>query len=302
MWFKNLSFFALEGKSSFEATTLGEALAAQPLRQPGPLELECFGFESPYGPDATFVQAVDGGLGLRLGQAARLLPGGVVAEYIQQRMDEIKHKEGRMVGKKERARIKDEVIAELLPRAFIVNSFVDAYVDTKAGWVLVDSASRKRAETLCSEVRKATGSLPLAKPAEALSLQTLLSGFIDQPDSLPDGFTLGDEIELKHPEDGAVARCRKMSLDGEEIQKHRESGKLVTQLALDFDERLSFVVTDTGCLKKLKFFDVVREQLDSSSDQSRAAQQDAEFALLQVELRNMLPRLLKACPLVQGES
>jgi recombination associated protein RdgC len=71
------------------------------------------------------------------------------------------------------------------------------------------------------------------------------------------------------------------------------AGKLPTRLALTFDDRVSFVLTEKTEIKRLQFLDVVREQLDDKETDAQALF-DAGFALMTGELRLLLPALVEA--------
>ena len=62
------------------------------------------------------------------------------------------------------------------------------------------------------------------------------------------------------------------------------------QLGLIFDDRMSFVLGEDLVLRKLKFLDVVLDEL-GDSQQDAAAEMDARFALLTLELERLLAKL-----------
>ena len=90
--------------------------------------------------------------------------------------------------------------------------------------------------------------------------------------------------------DAQVARCRRQDLDAEEIKEHLRNGKQVFQLGLVFDERMSFVLGEDLIVRKLKFLDVVLDEM-GDSHQDAAAEADANFALLTLELERLLAKL-----------
>src|SRR3546814_11360744 len=80
---------------------------------------------------------------------------------------------------------------------------------------------------------------------------------------LPDGFSLGEECELKDAaEHGAEVKCQNQELQSDELAKHLESGKQVTKLALVLDDHVSFVLGEDLIIPTLKFLDRVVDQLE----------------------------------------
>lgn len=72
---------------------------------------------------------------------------------------------------------------------------------------------------------------------------------------------------------------------------HIRLGKMPTKLALTWNDRVSFVLTEGLALKKLAFLDVCFE--DSKSD-TAADQFDADVAISTGELSKLIPDLLEA--------
>jgi recombination associated protein RdgC len=110
--------------------------------------------------------------------------------------------------------------------------------------------------------------------------------------NLPAGLALGDECELRDPATatGAIARCRRQDLDAEEVKEHLRNGKQVFLLGLTFDDRISFVLGEDLVIRKLKFLDVVMDELGDSQADAHA-EMDASFALLTLELARLLAKL-----------
>ena len=67
-----------------------------------------------------------------------------------------------------------------------------------------------------------------------------------------------------------------------------------TRLALTFDDRISFVLTEKLEIKRIDFLDVVKEKLDEQGAEDARALFDAGFALMTGELGRLLPALLEA--------
>ncbi len=292
MLFRNLTLFRFPESTAKALETLEKDLDAQRLRECGPLELETRGFVSPFGRNREELMHQIGAFTLlAVGSEHRLLPSSVVNEELAQKIAKIAEKEGRRPGGKERKRLKEEVVSELLPRAFVRPSRLSAYLDAAQGWFVIDSASRKAAEDAVSQVREALGRFPATPMAPEESPRALLTDWLTTG-KLPAGLVLGDEVELRDPaEAGAVVRCRRQDLESDEVREHLKSGKQVFQLGLEYDDRMSFVLGEDLVVRKLRFLDVVLDQLDKDNMESFEAELDANFALMTLELKSLFERL-----------
>ncbi|MDO1528890.1 recombination-associated protein RdgC [Fulvimonas sp. R45] len=293
MFFRNLTLFRFSPAVAADLARLEEALGEHRLRPCGPLEMFTKGFVPPIGrgEDAALTHAVKHCTWLAVGGEDKLLPAAVVNDELQRKVRKIAEEEGRKVGGRERKRLKEDLLTELLPRAFVRSSRLSAYVDTKHGWLVLDTSSRKSAENALTQIREALGSFPAVPLAPEEGPRVLMTDWLANG-NLPAGLALGDECELRDPASatGAIARCRRQDLDAEEVKEHLRNGKQVFQLGLVFDDRISFVLGEDLVLRKLKFLDVVMDELGDSHEDA-SAEADASFALLTLELERLLAKL-----------
>jgi len=303
MFFRNLSLFRFPLTLVKALSDLDGALADCVLKPVGPLEAGSRGFVPPFGGDSeALVHGVGAARWLTLGSEDRLLPSTVVNAELEKRLAAQEAKDGRKPGSKTRRRIKEDLVHELLPRAFVRPSRLDGMLDLKHGVLAVDTSSRKAAENFASELRRALGSFPALPLNAEVSPRALLTGWI-AGEPLPPGFALGDECELKDPVDGgAVLKCQRQELLSDEIAKHLESGKQVSRLALVFEDHLSFVLGEDLVLRKLKFLDGAVDQLENTERDSLAAELDARFALMSAELARLFVALEQALQFSRAEA
>jgi recombination associated protein RdgC len=302
MFFRNLTFFRfpVSQKKTFDG--LDEALTEAQLKPVGPLEPMSRGFVSPFGRDEPVLShRIGQAIWLTLGGEDRILPAAVINDALGKKIAAIEGKEGRKLGGRARKRLKEDLVHELLPKAFVKPMRLNASLDLKHGVVAVDTSSRKSAEAFVSELRHALGSFPALPLNAEVSARAVLTGWI-AGEKLPEGLTLGDECELKDPVDGgAVVRCQRQELLGDEIRQHLDAGKQVSRLALTLDEHLGFVLGEDLVVRKLKFLDGAVDSLESTERNSLNAELDARFALFSGELSRMFAVLEKALRLSRPE-
>ena len=300
MFFRNLTLFRFP--TSLDLSDLETQLAECALKPVGPLELSSRGFVPPFGQHGDALShGIHDALWLTVGGEDKLLPGAVVNDLLQKKLAAIEEKEGRKPGGRTRKRLKDELVTELLPRAFVRPVRSDALLDTTLGVIAIDTSSRKNAESVVSEIRRALGSFPALPVNAETAPRAILTGWI-AGDALPDGLSLGDECELRDPSDsGAVVKIQRMELVGDEINKHLEAGKQVTRLALVLDDHVSFVLGEDLVVRKFKLLDGAVDQLESTDRDDIAAELDARFALMAGEFRRLFNVLEKAFKLSKAE-
>lgn len=294
MWFRNLQLYRLIEDFGYSAESLHDALGQRCFKPCAGLDTHSMGWVAPAGRDsAQLVHAGNGRLMVCLRREDRLLPASVVREHVEEKAEAIAHAESRPVGRKEKQQIKDEVIVDLLPRAFTRSSHQYAYIDPEGGWVVVDSGTAKKAEEMLSVLRETLGSLRLKPLAVDRAPASVLTAWLEgEP---PTGFVLGDECELKEPVDkGGVMRGRRMDLASAEVRSHLDAGMQVSKLAVDWQERIGCILCDDLGIRRLRFLDLVMEEAADVDADDALARFDADFVLMGMELARFIPAVIEA--------
>lgn len=294
MWFKNLAVYRFTEPFELKAEELEQKLQQQPFRACGSHDEFSFGWTAPLGRAADALVHANNGFFMLCGKKEeKVIPGSVINEMLQERISEIEEREARKLPAKERNRLKDELIFELLPRAFSFSKKTYAYIDSQGGWLVVDAASAKKAEDLLSQLRKCLGSLPVVPMTAAAKPAGVMTQWLTDNAS-PKDILIEDECELRSPEEeGAIIRCKRHDLALPEIKNHLDSGKQVIKLAMSWAERLSFVLDENLAVKRLKFLDLIQEQAPDIEAFDETEQFDADFSIMTAELAQFLPRLLE---------
>jgi recombination associated protein RdgC len=300
MFFRNLTLFRFP--TSLDLNELEPRLSECALKPVGALELSSRGFISPFGRDGEAMShRIADAIWLSMGSEEKLLPGAIVNDLLARRLEEIERKEGRKPGGRARKRLKEDLVHELLPRAFVRPGRTDALLDLGHGLCIIDSSSRKAAENVVSEIRHALGSFPALPVNAEVAPRSILTGWI-AGEPLPEGLSIGDECELKDAADkGAVVKCQRQELQSDEIAKHLEAGKQVTKLALTLDDHVSFVLGEDLVVRKFKLLDGAVDALESTERDDVRAEMDARFALMAAEAKRLFSVLEPALKISRAD-
>lgn len=293
MWFKNLRFYRLLSDPGLSPEQLDEKMDEFRHRPCGSLEPATFGWVPPLGRHGRMLtHAVDGRVMVCARKEEKILPPSLVRERLGEQVAELEEAEHRRVGRKERERLREELMHDLLPKALTRSNLTYAYIDARGGWIVVDAASAKRAEELLSLLRNSIGSLPVRPVTVTQPPEAIMTGWL-AGESVPEGFEIGGECELRDPADDAVVRCRHQNLFGEEIETHLQAGKRVAKLALEWREQITFVLDTDVVLRRVRFDDELQgESVDASEDE--LSRFDTDLALMARELDRLLAELLEA--------
>jgi recombination associated protein RdgC len=293
MWFKNLRVFRLTQTWTQTAEDLHKNLEAFQFHPCGGSDVFRYGFTSPLGKESDqLVHATNGRLMICVKRQEKILPSGVIKEQLEEKVAAIEASEQRKLGRKEKQGLKDELIFSLLPKAFTRSRLDFAYIDPKENWIIVNSASAKRAEDVLSKLREALGSLPCIPltskhlPAQIMT-RWLREARIDGP------FEAGDECELVASKDGRVIRCKKQDLSASEIRNHLDLGMQVSKLALIWKESVEFILDDQLAIKRLKFDGSITDPENERTPETKAEQFDLDFSIMSLEVDALLKQLVK---------
>ena len=295
MWFKNLALYRFTEPFTLDVTELEEKLKDKQFRPCTSHDEFSMGWTSPIGNGAEqLVHASNGFMMLCLKKEEKVIPAAVINEMLQEKVAEKEEQEVRKLSRKERTALKDELIFELLPRAFSFSKKTYAYIDPKGGWIVADAATAKKAEDLLSYLRKCLGSLPVV-PINTIDQPVItMTKWLTDNKTVPNDLVVEDECELRSPEeDGSIIRCKRHNLGLPEIINHLDTGKQVIKLAVNWTDRLSFIIDENLAIKRLKFLDLIQDQVSDTEADDAAAQFDVDFSIMSLELANFLPRLIE---------
>ncbi len=295
MWFKNLYLFKFEKDFSLNAQQLHDELSKKPFAPCSATQRESMGWVAPLGNNtSSLTHAANNYILLTMARQERLLPAAVIKETLQEKVEDIEAQDSRKVSAREKKELREDIEHELLPRAFTRTQKIDAWIDPKNGWLILNTPSAPRAEVFTKLLRKTLGSLPVTLPESEVSPATAMTQWLSSHKP-PSPFVLGYECELKNQgEDKGSVSFKQHDLTLDEVQTTLNAGKYAAKLALEWDEKISFVLSEDLQIKKLKFLDVLEEQLKDNDPQTHEEHLDIEFSLMTGEVAGLLNDLMKA--------
>ncbi|MBK6293296.1 MAG: recombination-associated protein RdgC [Rhodoferax sp.] len=289
--FKNMIVYRLAADWTATLAQVEASLDSARFAECGPSQERSLGWVEPRGEaHGPLVEAVGGQWVLKMMIETKAVPAAVLNRKVMDQVAHIEATTGRKPGKKEKRDIKEELKLTLLPMAFSKQVAVTVWIDPTARLLVLDAGSQARAdEVVTALVKSVDGFAPtllntVTSPAVAMS-EWLVT---QEP---PAGFSVDRECELKATDESkAVVRYARHPLDNDEVVAHVRGGKQASRLALTWDSRVSFMLSESLQLKKIAFLDVVMDSVGGRKNEGF----DTDVALTTGELRRLIPDLVAA--------
>jgi recombination associated protein RdgC len=293
MWFRNLQIFRLTPTWEFSSEQLTEALQRGLFQGCGATDRMARGWVPPRGNDGELVFAVGRQQLIALGVEQKLLPSSVVRQYADAKLKQIEVAQGYKPGRKQAQEVREQVELELLPRAFVKRGATLIWIDPVNRWLLVDSSSSARADEVIEQLKVSLGELPLTLLKTQLAPGTAMTQWLAAGEAMG-SFSIDRDCELQaSAEERAAVRYVRHSLDSDEVRSHIANGKTAKRLALTWNDRISFVLTEQLQIKRLAFLDILKEDAERQSENADDLFA-ANFTLMSGELAQLLTHLVEA--------
>jgi len=240
------------------------------------------------------VESVAGQWIMKLMIESKAVPGNVVRRKVDERIAEIEAATGRKPGKKEKRDLMDDALLSLLPHACARQSTVLVWMDLENRRLVLNAGSQGKADEVMSALMNVMGGLSVSLIQTVTSPQAAMTQWLlaPTPNDWPADLTVERETVLKSTgEDAASVRFTRHHLANDDVRKHVMEGKLPTQLALSWDGRVAFVLTETLQLKKVQYLDGVMDESGTDKTEDRF---DADVALSTGLLGPLIDSLIEA--------
>ncbi len=288
---KNIRFYRIHSDWPDSEEALHGVLENAAFKPCGTFNERSMGFEPPVeGAGDLLCRRLAGADLFRLRLQSRILPAAAVKEALAERLTQFSARTGRDPGRREKRELKEEVEADLLPKALLKSDRILAFYLRAEDVLAVATPSATNAERVLDTLRGAMGSLqavPLAckEPAGGLLHRIFLGDG-------PQAFGLGRECRMKDPSDPrSTVNWLDMDLADKTVRSHVVSGLTLDRLGFQFDGLLRCTLDQDLVVRKLKLEGI--EEADGLDDEDPLAQHDAEFTLLAGLVSRLLGTLKK---------
>lgn len=293
--FKNVTIYRIAPGWDATLESMEAALDAVRFVPCGASQDKSVGWAEPRGEEhGPLVESVAGQRILKLVIETKAVPGSVVKEKAQEAADHIEATTGRKPGKKETKELREDALQALLPQAFPRRGSVWVWFDLQRGLLVTDAGSQGKNDEVVTALVRAFDGLALTLLQTAMTPQTAMTQWLattEPENDWPEGFNVERECELKSAdEEKSAVKFTRHHLLTDEVRKHLTEGKLPTRLALSWEGRIGFTLTESMQLKKLAFLEGVFD--DRPNDDESGF--DTDVALATGELSKLIPALIGA--------
>lgn len=251
--FTNAIIYRLTALPPLDVAELG--IGQQEFVPTTPSQERSSGWSTPRGQEGgALIESVGGQWILRFETETGSVLGATLRKKVDDRCAQIEASTGRKPGKIERRELKEDIVHEMLPMAFPKRAVMNVWIDPVRGLLVLDTSSHARADSAVTALVKsldiAVAQLNTVQEPAAACAHWLHNA---KP---PADFAIGRELELKSTDESkAVVRYSKHALDTKEVADHIADGKRPTRLAMEWDDRVSFVLSADLTLRKIKFLE-----------------------------------------------
>ena len=291
MWFKQAKIFQLSSSIRFTPTSLIEKLEDFIFQNCLPSMPFASGWASPVDEeDAPLAQTMNGYTMICLQIEEKILPSIVIQAELAKKIKEIEAVENRKIGQKEKYRLKDDITAMLLPRAFSKLTKVYAYIDPKNHRLVLGTANAKKIEQFISTFKKTFGeninSLQIKK------LPVIMTSWLKHQ-NYSSAFSIEKSCVLQDANhQSRVIRCKDQDLFAGSIQSFIKDGCEIKQLALNWHDRIDFVLVDDLSLQSIRFKEEIIAQAEEMEAGTKQQQFNADFLIMTGTLDGLIQDLL----------
>ena len=282
LWFKNAIIYQLNNDTLLDKNAIEKAIKSVPFTPCGNIDTMKMGWVSPYNDNYhdDFIVDMQGHLLLRIKKETKLLPAPVIKQALLEKIDKQEQALSRKLTKNEKATLKDEVMIDLMPRAFSKYNHYWLWIDTINKRIILDTSSFKQAEDILAILRKELGVLALTPLSIEKPVEQIMTTWVKEKLNFAP-FILGDQAELKDPLEGnGIISCKNQDITSDEMMIHFDSGKWITKVKIIDERGVNFIVNNDLTLKRIKFDSSVLDENEDIGANEFDKKLEADFFIM----------------------
>lgn len=285
VWFKNAIIY--EFRSELDIEDLHEKLELSSFKPCTGSDLKSTGWVPPVEKEEYQLFHQTGNTYLLCAKTEeKILPSSVINDHLKAKISKFLRDNKQHPSKTDKQMLREQVLYELVPRAFSKFSTNYLYIDLDNRVVVVDASSTNKAETLLGLLRRDLGSLPLQLLLGDAPLPMVLTDWVKG--DIPKGFDLRSEAAFKEKLDKGFVACKDQDLQSESLSAVIED-MWVNKLSLAYKDALELTIKVDGSLSKLKFSDDVLFRTKDIEDAQH--QFETDFLIMHKELSSLIKDL-----------
>jgi len=281
MWFKQVQLLKLTVPVESSAPALAELLESLAFTPCLPMMPSSSGWVPPIDEEgAPLALGVNGCIMICLQLEEKILPASVVNHAMKERVKQIEASESRKVRSKEKMNLKEDITHTLLTRAFSKYTRLYAYLDTRNGWLVINTVSPGKTELFVNMLKKSLGEC--VEAFDVVKPSAIITHWLKNK-NYPQTISIEKSCVLRDPEkQNRVIRCQEQDLFDGSIQSLVKDGCEAIQMALCWYDRLNFVLADDFTLRSVRLAD--DDLIDTQDDLETKQQKFAADLVMMTEL------------------
>lgn len=291
MWFRNLHLYRLTKDFELNPEELATKLEEKRFQACGRQAEESLGWVSPIHRSKEYlVHAAGGCILICLRREQKVIPASAVKEALEERVNAIEEDTGRKVFSKEKQSLKEDILSQMLPKAFVRSTHIWAYIDTKRQYLIINAGSDNIADSLFELLVESIGSFGAVKLISEENPALILNQWLEN--GLPEGWELTGDYELKDPKDERVAKFKDNEAENLVLGDLLDDGYWVNKLGFRYRGQFRGVLQPDLVVKSLKFSDELLAENDDVDGEDELVKFDADYALMTRSLGDFIGELI----------
>jgi recombination associated protein RdgC len=264
---KNAIFYRLTGSFTLNTNEIEEAIKPSAFSPCSGQQLSSIGFTTIHPDSELMVLESGGNFLINTRKETKIIPPSAVNELLSERVKRIEKESGCSIKTKEKRELRDEIIIDMIPKAFSKFSEINLLIIPSAGLIVINTPSFSHAEDTLNLLRNSLGSLLIIAPKTQKSPGSTITTCLQDGSTINiDKFILGNNCEMKDPsEEGGTARFKSDDLTSESVLSNINEGKLITNIELIWDEIYRFTLNNDLRIKGIKTTDQITERMDATN-------------------------------------